>query len=175
MTCVYQQLFFWNFHFRFCSLFFSLMFSNQGYITRSLKFFIFATFRVVSLPVFRLFKKTGSETTRNVAKIKKFKLLVIYPWLLNIKRIYQQCFAIFCQKLEKNAKDLESEKFKLEAAMKDVNDVLRDERKKMEDMFDNMKEELKSNMQMNEVQAPAADASTDTLTFVGNFISLSIM
>ena len=35
--------------------------------------------------------------------------------------------------------------------MKGVNDILRDERKKMEDIFDNMKEELKSNMQMNEV------------------------
>lgn len=35
--------------------------------------------------------------------------------------------------------------------MKDVNDILREEKRKMEDMFKNMKDELKSNMQMNEV------------------------
>ena len=56
-----------------------------------------------------------------------------------------------CQKLEQEVKNLEIEKSHLETAMKDVNDILRDERKKMEDIFDNMKEELKSNMQMNEV------------------------
>ena len=47
--------------------------------------------------------------------------------------------------------NVENEKSQLETAMKDVNDVLRDERRKMDDMFDNMKEELKSNMEMIEV------------------------
>ena len=35
--------------------------------------------------------------------------------------------------------------------MKEVNDILREERRKMEDEFENMKEELKSNMAANEV------------------------
>ena len=70
---------------------------------------------------------------------------------------------------------MENEKSHLETAMKDVNDVLRDERKKMEDIFDNMKEELKSNMQMNEVcyhmqycleisKAPRTDEFLDKFT-----------
>lgn len=60
-------------------------------------------------------------------------------------------YSIVCQKLEQDVDKLENEKSQLEAAMKDVNDDLQEERKKMNDMFDNMKEELKSNMQMNEV------------------------
>ena len=49
-------------------------------------------------------------------------------------------------------KELESDKADLENAMKEVNEILRQERKKMEDIFENMKEELKSNMQMSEVR-----------------------
>ena len=44
-----------------------LMFNNQGYITRSLKFFIFATFRVVLLPILRLFTTTDlSDLVYNI-------------------------------------------------------------------------------------------------------------
>ena len=70
---------------------------------------------------------------------------------LSVNKITANKTVFLCQKLEQDVKDLENDKSHLESAMKGVNDILRDERKKMEDIFDNMKEELKSNMQMNEV------------------------
>ena len=55
------------------------------------------------------------------------------------------------QKLEKDVSNLENVNSQLEISIKDVKDVARDEKKKTEDIFNNMKDELKSNMQMNEV------------------------